>query len=174
MTHLLLFVASNAFAAPPSPPQPPAATAGEHGGGQRGDHGKGDYGVPINLEDGIEQLALTADQRSKVETACYDSKAAGIDLSAKADRTQLDLHRSLQSSVPYDEKAVLKAFEAAATAEADVKRNDLKLALTLRKILTAEQWVELKELRQERRTERRERRQETVREKHHGESPHDE
>lgn len=163
MTYLLLFVVSSALAAPGTPPHPPATTAGEQGERQGGRHGNDADALMKNFTEVAEQLALTADQRSKVETAWYDNKAAGIDLSAKAERTQLDLQRSLQSSVPYDEKGVLKAFEAAATAEIDVKRNGLKLTLTLRKILTDAQWVQLKELREARPAERRARRQDNGR-----------
>lgn len=155
MLSLILFAAHTALAAPPAPPMPPAPPDMEQrGGGDEGDK------LMKHFPEIAERLGLTAEQRTKVETLYYENKLAGIDLKAKSERTRLELQRGMLATTDYDEKAVLKAFESAASAETEVKRNELKLMLSLRKVLTSEQWAQLKEMREERRGERRERRHE--------------
>lgn len=155
MLSLILFAATSALAAPPTPPQPPSPpNMEERGGGDESDK------LMKHFPEIAERLGLTADQRTKVETLYYENKLAGIDLKAKSERARLELQRGMLATTDYDEKAVLKSFESAAAAETEVKRNELKLMLSLRKVLTAEQWAQLKDMREERREGRRERRHE--------------
>jgi Spy/CpxP family protein refolding chaperone len=149
ITALALFV-SAALAAPPTPPEPPEPpSSGERGGRMSGRDDDAER-LMKHFPEIAERLGLSAEQKTAVEKLYYDSKSTGIDLKAKGEKSRLELERLMLGDT-LDEKAVLKAFEAAAVAETAVRRNDLKLMLGIRKQLTAEQWAGLRAMRDERR-----------------------
>lgn len=153
----LLCLLTTAFAAPPEPPQPPQPPAAERGqrGGPREESADR---LMKHFPEIAQRIGLSAEQKAAVEKLYYDNKLAGIDLKAKGEKARLELeHLMLGDTV--DEKAALKAFETAAAAETDVRRNDLKLMLGIRKQLTAEQWSSLRAMRDERRGDRKDKRE---------------
>jgi Spy/CpxP family protein refolding chaperone len=158
MLTILCFALHSALAAPPDAPPPPPGPPDteEHGGGRGGrEHDRGEESDRLmkHFPEIAKKLGLNADQKASVEKLYYDSKSTGIDLQAKSDKARLELERVMMADT-LDEKTALKDFEAAAAAETEVRRNDLKLMLGLRKILTPEQWTALKELREEKRERR--------------------
>lgn len=156
MLTLLVLLQSAAFAAPAEPPQPPQPPGGEHGQRGGGREESADR-LMKHFPEIAKRLGLSAEQKAAVEKLYYDNKLAGIDLKAKGEKARLELeHLMLSDTV--DEKAALKAFETAAAAETDVRRNDLKLMLGIRKQLTAEQWSSLRAMRDERRGDRKDKR----------------
>ncbi len=156
MLTILFLCLSTAFASPFEPLPPGGPDQGEHGGGGRGNEGEK---LMKNFSKLSERLGLSAEQKTAVEKLYFDNKAAGIDLKAKSDKARLEMER-LMMAPTVDEKSAIKAFDAAAGAEVDVRRNDLKLMLGIRKTLTAEQWSQLDSMRDEAKGERRERREE--------------
>ncbi len=134
-----LFLTPLAFAgggAPPAPPQGPRAEQGE------GD----DMDFMSNFAEISAELGLSADQQTKIKDLFYVSRKEAIDLRATAERAELDLRHAMGSDSP-DEKAVMKALDAALAAEASLKRNKVKLILDVRKVVTVEQWRQLLEIR---------------------------
>ena len=136
MLTTLCLVLSTAFASPPEPPPPPGPPDSEERGGGRS---RADDGARLmkHFPEIAQRIGLNDDQKASVEKLYYDSKSTGIDLQAKSDKARLELER-LMMGATVDEKAAMKAFDAAAGAETEVRRNDLKLMLGLRKILTAD------------------------------------
>lgn len=159
MITTLCLLASTTFAAPteaPRPPEPPSS--GEHGnrGGGREESAER---LMKHFPEIATRIGLSSEQKAAVEKLYYESKVTGIDLKAKGEKARLELER-LMLAETVDEKGAMKAFEAAAAAETEVRRNDLKLLLGIRKQLTAEQWTALRAMRDERRGERKEHREE--------------
>ncbi len=156
-TLILLFHTALAAPEPPPPPGPPDTE--ERGGGHGRGHDDADGGERLMKHFAAisKKLGLNAEQKASVEKLYYDSKSTGIDLQAKSDKARLELERLMMGDT-VDEKVAMKAFDAASSAEVEVRRNDLKLMLGLRKILTVEQWAQLKEMRESGKEERHGRR----------------
>jgi Spy/CpxP family protein refolding chaperone len=153
--HLLLFAApSLAAPAPPPPPEPPAMVAFDDEPPPPPDEDEAEAAGFFAMAD---QLGLTEDQRAKVRDVFYANHTERIDIGARKKKSLLDVKRALAAE-KFDEKVVTRSAEALAGAEGDLVRNRLKLAIELRKLLTAEQWSKLEEARESRRGERRGRR----------------
>ena len=150
--HLILF-ATSAFAAPPAPPEPPQMVAFDDEPPPPPDDDEAEAAGFFAMAD---ELGLTEDQRSKVRDVFYTNQTERVDIGARKKKFLLDVKRAL-SAEKFDEKAVGKAAEALASAEGDLVRNRLKLAIELRKLLTADQWSKLEAAREGRRGERGER-----------------
>ena len=147
---LFLFSLSNAVASPPD------ATPDSHDA--RPDVDDDSERLMNHFSEMATRLELNDTQRTSIEELYYASKMARIDLKAASERTQLELKRITLSTTAYDEKAALKAFEAASAAEVALKRNNFTLMSGVRKQLTPKQWAGLQEMRMESRDERQERR----------------
>ncbi len=152
LTTLCLFT-SIAFATPPEPPQPPSQPPASERGARGGAREESAERIMKHFPEIAAKIGMSSEQKSAVEKLYYESKLVGIDMKAKGEKARLELERVLLADA-IDEKAALKAFETAAVAETDVRRNDLKLMLGIRKQLTAEQWTALRSLRDDRRGER--------------------
>ncbi len=156
MFTTLCFVLSTAFATPVDLSDfAPSPGMGEPGGGGRERPGDGER-LMKHFSKISDRLALSAEQKAAIEKLYFDNKSAGIDLKARSEKARLELERLMHADA-VDEKAALKAFDAAADAEVEVRRNDLKLMLGIRKTLTADQWKQLDAMRDEARDQRRER-----------------
>lgn len=138
---------------PPHPPAPPAADLEDmHGDGvaDDGDREDDDDGDPMDgdFDEVAEQIGATPEQRKKIEDAFYASHQERIDLKAKKAKAGLELKRLLHADT-LDEKAVGKATEALVSAESALRRNQIDLMVSLRKVLTADQWATLEQLRRD-------------------------
>ena len=160
MLTILFLCFSTAFASPFELLTPGGPDHGDQGGGGRAGGGAGSEGEKLmkNFSKLSERLGLSPEQKAAIEKLYFDNKAAGIDLKARSEKVRLEMKR-LMMAPAVDEKAAITAFDAAATAVVDVRRNDLKLMLGIRKTLTAEQWTKLDSMRDEAKGQRRERRE---------------
>lgn len=136
-----LLSAAPAFAEPPPPP---------------GDDDPTDIAMS-EFDDVADALKLTPDQRTKVRQLVYDANQARVDIRARSAKAQMEL-RHLLAADTLDEKAALKAVDTLNAAEADLRRSRVQLVIQLRKVVTAEQWKQLLQLRRERMRERRDER----------------
>ncbi|MSQ00933.1 MAG: periplasmic heavy metal sensor [Myxococcales bacterium] len=156
MLTILFLCLSTAIASPFEPHPPGAPDLGDNSGGGRHGDDRGEN-LMKNFSKLSERLGISAEQKAAIEKLYFDNKTAGIDLKAKSDKARLDMERVMMAPT-VDEKAALKAFDAAGSAEIEVRRNDLKLMLGIRKTLTAEQWTQLDSMRDAAKENRRERR----------------
>lgn len=108
-----------------------------------------------DFEDVADNLKLTAEQRTKVRQLVYDANQARVDIRARSSKAQMEL-RHLLSADTLDEKAALKAVDNLNAAEADLRKSRVQLVIQLRKVVTAEQWQQLLQMRRDRMRERRE------------------
>lgn len=157
MFTTLILCLSTAFASPPDDDFAPGPPDMEERGGR--DPGKDGEKFMKHFSEISERLGLSADQKAAIEKLYFDNKTTGIDLKAKSAKARLEMERLMMADT-LDEKAALKAYDAAAAAEVDVRRNELKLLLGIRKTLTVEQWKQLSAMRDEARDARRDRRKE--------------
>ena len=150
MFGLSLAFATPALAsdAPPTPPPPPGAE-----GGPGGDDDPGEAFM-ANFSEISQKLGLSTDQQSKIKDMFYKASRQTIDLKANVQKTELDLRQALSQDT-IDDKAVMKALDAHLDADATFKRARIQELLDLHKIVTADQWKQLIEMRNQRRSERR-------------------
>jgi len=158
MLTILCLLASTAFAGSPSEPPTPSEPPSQQRGGGRGGGEESADRLMKNFPEIAKRIGLSTEQKASIEKLYYENKSAGIDLKAKGEKGRLELERLMLADT-VDEKAVMKAFDTAALAETEVRKNDLKLMLGIRKQLTAEQWSSLRSMRDEVRGERREKRE---------------
>lgn len=109
------------------------------------------------IQEMAEAVGLSPEQTTQVEDILHDHQLAQIDAHAKVKKARLEL-RTLMDAPTVDEKAVRKAFDVLMAAEEEQGRNRLEMALSLRKVMSYEQWRQAEALRQEEREDRREHR----------------
>lgn len=96
------------------------------------------------FHDVASQIGLTADQEKKADDLVYQANVARVDLRARRERAELEMRRLL--SLPtVDEKAVRAALDELNAAEAELRRNRVELFLSLRKLMSQEQWAALED-----------------------------
>lgn len=137
---------------PPTPPSPaggPGAsqrgsrTMMQHDGSERG----GGMGIvppgtwwknPATVTD----LSLTADQQKKLDDTFLQSRISLIHLHASLEEEQLKLEPLLNANPP-DQAKSLAQISKIADLRADLEKADAKMLLSLRGVLTADQWTKL-------------------------------
>ena len=164
---LSLGLFSAAIAAPaasaqqPQPPAPPAA-AGQappppHApmppmvGMSREYHGGGDMhpgarivppGTWWRNPDMIQALTLTADQQKKMDDILLQSRIELVRLKASLDEQQLLLEPMLNANPPDSAKS-LAQIGRIADLRANLEKANAKMLLSIRAVLTADQWTKL-------------------------------
>jgi len=152
-----LLAAPLSFAQPaaPAPPAPAAAPAPraqrdmmqEDRKGMRGGMDGGGMGIvppgtwwrnPTTISD----LTLTADQQKKLDDIFLQSRITLIHLHASLEEEQLKLEPLLNANPP-DQARSLAQISKIADLRADLEKADAKMLLSLRGVLTADQWTKL-------------------------------
>ncbi len=101
--------------------------------------------MPEQMDGIADQLGLSGDQRRVVADLLYQYSMKRIDLQAARDRSGLELKRLL-SAQTLDEKAVRAALDTLTRAETGLRQIRVELMISLRKVLSYEQWTELESL----------------------------
>jgi Spy/CpxP family protein refolding chaperone len=134
--------------APPAPspaPAPPAPrdTGRDH---QRGPDGGGMGIVPPGTwwrsPNLITALTLTADQQKRLDDIFLQSRISLIRLHASLEEEQLKLEPLLNANPP-DQGKSLAEISKIADLRAELEKADAKMLLSLRAVLTADQWTKL-------------------------------
>ncbi|HEV2619139.1 MAG TPA: Spy/CpxP family protein refolding chaperone, partial [Acidobacteriaceae bacterium] len=89
-----------------------------------------------------QHLALTPEQTKKLDTISQQSRLHLIDLRANLERQQALLEPLLQAN-PVDTTRALAQVDKLAEARAALEESQAKTALTLRAVLTPDQWTQL-------------------------------
>ncbi|MFH1176369.1 MAG: periplasmic heavy metal sensor [Acidobacteriota bacterium] len=109
------------------------------------------WGQPLQFPPGkwwerprvVEELALTQEQRSKLDAVTMEHARTMVDLKAAVEKAELDL-RAAADSDPFDAARVRGAFGALQQARARLEGERFEMLLEVRQVLTTEQWTKLK------------------------------
>ncbi len=143
----LLLATPLAFSQGPGGPPPPAESAprGMHGRGPEGAGSPG-LGLPRGAwwknPDTVKLLSLTADQQKHLDQIFLDNRVQLIHMHASLEEEQLKLE-PLLSANPLDQGKALAEISAIADLRADLEKTDAKMLLSLRAVLTPDQWTKL-------------------------------
>lgn len=102
-----------------------------------------------------EHLALTPEQRSKLEAVTLDQARTMVDLKGAVEKAEIEL-RAASDAEPFNAKRVRDAFGVLIQARTKLETQRFEMLLKTREVLTAEQWGKLREFARERRAERAE------------------
>ncbi len=95
-----------------------------------------------------ERLALSAEQRARLEELTIRHARELADLKAEVEKAEIDL-RAAADREPFDAAAVRRAFTALQQARSRMEAQRFEMLLAIRETLTAPQWALLKELTRE-------------------------
>ena len=138
---------------PPTPPPGAPASQEQRGtrnievkvkrdGGERGGMGIVPPGTWWKNPTTVTALSLTADQQKKLDDIFLQSRIGLIHLHASLEEEQLKLEPLLNANPP-DQTKSLTQISKIADLRADLEKADAKMLLSLRGVLTADQWTKL-------------------------------
>lgn len=136
-----------------------AGGPGGFGGGFRGGPGAGGRGMMagggmgVGLHIGppgmwwknpaiVSKLTLTADQAKKMDDIFQASRLRLVDLHANVEKQDLMLQPMLSAN-PVDQVKTLAQIDKVAQARADLEKENAKMLLGIRGVLTPDQWTKL-------------------------------
>jgi Spy/CpxP family protein refolding chaperone len=123
-----------------------------HGDGRGGDHGRAEMGG-FHMGPGgmwwknpriVERLSLTADQTKKMDDIVEHSRLDLIDLRANLEKQQVLLGPIMDTN-PVDTAKASAQIDKVANARADLEKANAKMLLSIRGVLTPDQWTKLHE-----------------------------
>lgn len=120
------------------------------GGPGMGGPGMGASGGRERFEEAAQAAGLSEAQRDQIEALWMGHMEAQIDGRAEIEKGRLAMRRALESEV-VDEKAAWKTFEQLMAAEKAMGEDRLQTMLSIRKLMTADQWKIVSEAYRERR-----------------------
>ena len=91
----------------------------------------------------IKELNLTPDQQKKMDDAFRQNKIKLIDLTAALEKEELVLEPLVQNVSPGDEAKILAEIDRVADARAGLEKANARMLLSIRQIMTQEQWDKL-------------------------------
>jgi Spy/CpxP family protein refolding chaperone len=94
----------------------------------------------------VKTIGLSDAQVQKIEQIFLDSRVKLVDIHATLQKEEIRLEPLLQADNP-DESAVMGAIDRIAAARADLEKANARMAFAIRRVLTPEQWKQLRALR---------------------------
>src|SRR5229473_5553659 len=145
---------SGAFAIAQQPDGgPPPMGPGQHS--EKMDRGRGGWGEGMRSSfrigppgmwwhnpDLIQKLTLTPDQQKRMDDILQQSRLQLIDLRANVEKQELLMEPMLAAN-PADTNKVLAQIDHTAQARAELEKANAKMLLSIRNVLTPEQWTKL-------------------------------
>jgi periplasmic protein CpxP/Spy len=92
----------------------------------------------------VERIGLSEDQRKKLEDLEQQHKLRRIDLNAAMQKAQVTLEPLMNAEQP-DESKILAQIDRVSQAQGELRKDEVQLQLSVRRILTADQWRKLRE-----------------------------
>jgi Spy/CpxP family protein refolding chaperone len=129
---------------PPPGGGPPPPRGGAHGG-------PGQWWQNPEI---AKQLALTADQRGAIDGVLQQNRQRLFDLSQAVQREDFAMEGLMNADQP-DEGKILAEVDHLAQARAELEKENARMLLAMRRVLTTEQWRKLQEYQREHPQERR-------------------
>jgi len=96
-----------------------------------------------------DQLALTPEQRQKIEAITLDGAHTMVDLKGAVQNAEIDL-RAASDAEPFQPAKVREAFHVMQQARLKLDTERFEMLLKVRQVLSADQWQKLHELMRER------------------------
>jgi Spy/CpxP family protein refolding chaperone len=123
---------------------------GGHGGGsmmgrEGGMHHRGPMGKWWKNSEIASKLQLTDAQVQKLEQTFQDHRLKLIDLHANVEREEAKLDPLVESDNP-NEDQVLSQIDRIAAARAELEKANARMMLSVRKVVSLEQWKKLQEM----------------------------
>jgi Spy/CpxP family protein refolding chaperone len=154
----LIFILAVAYALPlialaqGPPPLAPGRPGGPGMGPPPGAHGMGRQEMGKWWKDSelAKKLQLSDGQIHQLDQIFYDHRMKLIDYGAQMEKEDLKLQSLLDADVP-NESQVGSQVDQVLTARGKLEREFTMMNLDLRKVLSVEQWRQLKTIREERR-----------------------
>jgi len=109
-----------------------------------GDMGSGGFGMWWKNPEVATRIGLTADQQKKMEDIFIQSRVQLIDLHASLEKEQLLLD-PLMNANPIDQPKAAAQIDKIADTRASLEKTNAKMLLSIRGVLTPEQWTKLRE-----------------------------
>ena len=93
-----------------------------------------------------ERVGVTPDQRKKLDDLWQQHRLKRVDLDAALQKAQLTLEPLWQADSP-DESKILAQIDRVTQAQAELRKDEARMQLGVRQILSADQWRKLQEAR---------------------------
>jgi Spy/CpxP family protein refolding chaperone len=116
-------------------------------GGFRGEDGGfriGPQGMWWKNPAVVQRLSLTADQTKKMDDIFQQSRLQLIDLKATVEKQQVMLEPMLSAN-PLDTTKAMAQIDKVAQARADLEKANARMLLSIRAVLTPDQWTKLRD-----------------------------
>ena len=130
---------------PMQPNRPPMERAFEGHGGM-GNEGMGRWWDNPQV---AKDLNLAPDQKQKMDDIFQQSRLKLIDLHAALQKEEATLDPLINADSP-DETKILAQIDRVAQARAELEKSNARMLLSVRQVLTADQWTKLKAARAQR------------------------
>ncbi len=130
---------------PMQPNRPPMERAFEGRGGM-GHEGTGRWWDNPQV---AKDLNLAPDQKQKMDDIFQQSRLKLIDLHAALQKEEVTLDPLINADSP-DETKILTQIDKVAQARAELEKSNARMLLSVRQVLTADQWTKLKAARAQR------------------------
>lgn len=142
-----LALAQQPDAGPPPPSRPSIAMRRgpmerDSRGGMRSDFRIAPPGMWWKNPDLIQKLTLTADQQKRMDDIFQQSRIQLVHIKASLEEEQILLEPMLNAN-PLDEAKALAQISHIADTRADLEKANAKMLLSLRGVLTPDQWTKL-------------------------------
>lgn len=131
-----------------------APTFAQSWGGDRGPGGPGgpmehsfrggEHGRWWDNPNVAQKLALTDDQKKKMDDIFQQHKLQLIDLNAALQKQEVLLRPLIEADQP-DEQKVLSQIDAIAQARADLEKANARMLFGIRRVLTPDQWKKVQD-----------------------------
>jgi Spy/CpxP family protein refolding chaperone len=106
------------------------------------DRGMGPHGMWWKNPEVITAIGLTPDQQKKIEDLFIRSRVQLIVLHSTLEQEQVLLEPVLDAN-PVDQNAAMAAIDKIANSRADLEKANAKMLLSIRGVLTPDQWTKL-------------------------------
>lgn len=135
--------------APPAPAPPPAP--GQRGPGPMGSGpmARPDLGKWWKNSEIARELGLTEQQISQIEATFYDQRLKLIDLNADVQRNEARLQPLMEADA-VDEAKISAHLDQLLAARSRLEKANMMMMISIRKVLSVEQWRKLEGIRERR------------------------
>jgi Spy/CpxP family protein refolding chaperone len=90
----------------------------------------------------VSAIGLSSDQQKHIDQIFLDSRVQLIHMHASLEEEQLRLDEALRTT-PFDQAKAMASIDKTADTRAMLEKTDAKMLLTIRDVLTADQWTKL-------------------------------
>ncbi len=95
-----------------------------------------------NNPDMVKKLALTNDQVKKMDDAFQQNRLKLIDLNATLQKEEVTMEPLIAADTP-DEAKILTQIDKVAQARAELEKANARFLMSMRRVLTQDQWKKL-------------------------------